>query len=252
MPSRRKNSRRPRQVKRQRRHVKSRRKPKAHLLIIECDSENLAASGLNLGTPFGQALKTAFPKKRIAIVQTSCEQKLVQDLADVFQQYGCFRAILIVGHSNETGLALTSDGQRSWSAVGSWFNKFEPELCFLAACDAGKSHSVRDVFSSIKTLRQIYASPCALNGIQASPLAILIALLLEHGSIDQNDSDQLRILSYFVTRGQLYLWKRRETGPGTVFKSILTDYVATLLDGGLRDLLNRLFPTDRSGSVSVV
>jgi hypothetical protein len=93
------------------------------------------------------------------------EQKLVQDLADVFQQYGCFRAILIVGHSNETGLALTSDGQGSWSAVGSWFNKFEPELCFLPACSADKSHSVRDVFSSIKTLRQVYASPCALNGI---------------------------------------------------------------------------------------
>ena len=35
-------------------------------------------------------------------------------------------------------------------------------------------------------------------------------------------------------------------------KAILTDYVATLLDAGLRDLLNRLFPADRSGSVGVV
>jgi hypothetical protein len=172
-------------------------------------------------------------------------------LADVFKDYGCFRAILIVGHSNETGLALTSDGQRSWSVVGSWFQKFEPEFCFLAACNAGKSESVRDVFRSITTLRQIYASPCALNGVQASPLAILISLLLKHGRIDDDDSEQLRILSYLVTKGQLYRWKRHETGPGTEFKAILTDYAASLLDGGLRTLVQRLFPADRSAPASV-
>ena len=179
MPSRRKNSRRSRQVKRQRLHVKSPRKPKAHLLIIECDSQNLAASGLNLGTPFGQALKTAFPKKRIALVQTSCEQKLVQDLADVFQQYGCFRAILIVGHSNETGLALTSDGQRCWSAVGSWFNKFEPELVFrrhatpasptaFAMSSARSRRSVRYTRLPVRSMesrlhRWQFSSPCCLS-----------------------------------------------------------------------------------------
>jgi hypothetical protein len=39
---------------------------RAHLLIIECDSQKLAAQGLHLGTGFGQLATKLFPKKRIA------------------------------------------------------------------------------------------------------------------------------------------------------------------------------------------
>jgi len=126
---------------------------------------------------FGQLVKTLFPEKRLAIVQTSSEGKLQEDLANAFQEHGRVRSILIVGHSNEAGLVLTGDGLRTWSVVGNWLQKFEPEFCFLAACRAGRSEAVRDLFKRIKTLRQIYASPTVLYKNQTPPAFRTLALL---------------------------------------------------------------------------
>src|ERR1700683_5497129 len=153
--------------------AKQRSKPRSHLLIIESDSRKLAADGLNLGSAFGQLAKTIFPGKNIAVVQTSTEQKLGEDLAEVFQKFGRFRSILLVGHSNETGLVLTGDGLRGWPVVGNWLKVFEPEFCFLAACRAGRTAAVRELFKQIKTLRHIYASPAALYRNQTPPLALI-------------------------------------------------------------------------------
>lgn len=237
MPSRRKPASRPTRAKP--------RQPRAYLLIIECDSQKLAADELNLGSAFGQLVKTLFPEKRIAVVQTSSEINLQGDLADVFSQHGRVRSILIVGHSNESGLRLTADGMRSWNVVGNWLQNFEPEFCFIAACRAGKSQSVRNLFTPIKTLRQIYASPAALYKNQTSQLAVLILMLLKYGKIDEDQSGALRLANYILSGGQLYRWKRAETGPGEEVKASLLDGVASLLDRGSWDFLESLFPRKR-------
>ena len=242
MPARRKPAPRPRRAKRRPGQIEQRRQPRAHLLIIECDSRRLAADGLNLGSAFGRLVKTVFPEKGIAIVQTLSEQKLKEDLANVFREHGRFRSILMVGHSNEAGLVLTTEGLRSWSVVGNWLQKFEPEFCFLAACRAGKSEAVRDLFKRIKTLRQIYASPAALYKNQTPPLAALIGMLLKDGKIDEEMSGALRLVNYVLTGGQLYRWRRAETGPGEEVKGRLLDGVASLFDQGTWDLLERLLP----------
>jgi hypothetical protein len=184
----------------------------------------------------------------MAIVQTFSEKKLTEDLADVFQEYGRVRSILVVGHSNEAGLALTADGLRSWSVVGNWLQKFEPEFCFLAACRAGKSEAVRDLFKPIKTLRQIYASPAALYKNQTPPLAVLIGMLLKDGKIEEEMSGALRLVNYVLTGGQLYRWRRAEAGPGEEVKGRLLDGVASLFDRGTWDLLERLLPRTRPPS----
>jgi|SRR5579872_3314121 len=221
---------------------KARGKSRSHLLVLECDTRKLAADGLNLGSSFGQLAKTLFPLKRIAVVRTVTEQQLKEDLAAVFQEYGRFRSILIVGHSNEAGLMLTGDGLRSWDVVAKWLQSFEPEFCFLAACRAGRSEAIRGLFKPIAALKQIYASPAALYKNQLPPLAILIGMLLKDGRIDQDQSGTLRIVNYILSGGQLYRWKRRETGPGEEIKAQLLDAVASLLDRGSWDLLERLFP----------
>jgi hypothetical protein len=146
MPERRRSGPKATRAKHRSTQAKSHRQPRAHLLIIECDSRQLALDGLNLGGAFGQLAKIIFPEKKIAVVQTSSEQKLNDDLGAVFEKHGRFRSILLVGHSNESGLVLTADGLRSWSVVGNWLQQFEPEFCFLAACRAGKSEAVRNLF----------------------------------------------------------------------------------------------------------
>ena len=169
MPPRRKPGPKPTRAKRRSPKIKQRCQPRAHLLIIECDSRKLATDGLDLGSAFGKIISTLFPEKRIAIVHTTSEEKLKEDLADVFKEHGRVRSILIVGHSNEVGLVLTADGLRGWGVVGNWLYRFEPEFCFLAACQAGKSEAIRNLFEPIKTLRQIYASPTALYKNQEFP-----------------------------------------------------------------------------------
>jgi len=239
MPSRHKFGKRPRnRAAPARRPAKSR----SHLLIIECNSQRLAADGLNLGSVFGQLVKSVFSEKRIAVVQTSTEEQLKEDLAAVFQEFGRFRSILIVGHSNEAGLMLTADGLRTWDVAGNWLRAFEPEFCFLAACRAGRSEAVRKLFGPVPSLRQIYASPAALYKNQLPPLAILIGMLLKDGKIDEDQSGALRIANYFLSGGQLYRWKRRETGTGDEVKGRLLDSLASMLDQGSWDLLEHLFP----------
>jgi hypothetical protein len=104
--------------------------------------------------------KLAFPNERIALVTTSSEDKLKQDLSDTFKEYDRFRSILIAGHSDELELQLTSGNVGcSWRAVGQWLQTVEPEFVFLVACEAGTSVAVRDLFKSIASLGQVYGSP---------------------------------------------------------------------------------------------
>ena len=226
-----------------RRAVKPARKPaRAHLLIIECDSQKLAAQGLHLGTGFGQLATKLFPKKRIAIVQTSTEKKLKDDLAKVFEEHGCFRTILIVGHSDPAELKLTSEAWRSWRVVGQWIKTFKPEFLFLAACEAGKSETVRDVFEGVDDLRQIYASPITLWKLHTAPLGVLIFMLLANGKINPEQSQALRLAHFAMSGGQLYRWRRNETGPGEDLKGKLWDAIGKTLDLGPWDLFKKLFP----------
>lgn len=232
------------------RQIKKRRPTRAHLLIIECDSQTLAADGINLGTAFARLANTdvanaLLRNKRIVLVKTSTEDKLKQDLADTLEEYGRFRSILVVGHSNAVELQLTSNDRYRWSAVGNWLQKFEPEFLFLAACEAGRSEAVRDVFEPIKTLRQIYASPAPLHKNQASPLAVLIGMLLIQGRIDEDQSGALRLANYVLTGGQLFRWRRGETGLGEEVKARAWDAVASLLYRGSWDLLESLFPSSK-------
>jgi hypothetical protein len=229
----------------QRRGKAVRRAARSHLLIIECDSAKLASQGLHLGTGFSQLVTTAFPKKCIAIVQTSTEKKLNEDLWKVHEKYGCFRTVLIVGHSNATELALTAASRRSWATVGRWIAIFKPELLFLAACEAGQSEAVRNVFDNVGSLRQIYGSPVTLHKMHTAPMGVMLFMLLARGKINAKQSEALRIASYILTGGQMFRWRRDETGPGQELKGKVWDAVGNALAFGQWDLLERLVPTRR-------
>lgn len=228
-------------TKRRKGAVKRRRPPRAHLLIIECDSARLSATGLNIGSAFGELVKRTFPQKRVFVVRTSSEDKLKEDLAEALLKHGRFRSILIVGHSNEEELALTSNQLYTWPVVGNWLQVFEPDFMFLAACRAGTSASVRHLFKSISTLREIYASPINLRKDHAAPLALLIVCALAIGRIDEEISIASRGGSYLVTGGELFRWKRGETGAGQELRGTLWDIVGQVVAPKVRDLVRSWF-----------
>lgn len=216
--------------------------PRKDLLIIECDSESLAADHLNLGTAYDQLLnhdlvRPFLPRKTVTLVQTSTADKLPEQFARAFEEHGRSRAILIVGHSNEAGLKLADGAFCDWHTVGEWLQPFEPQFVVLAACEAGKSQAVRNLFEPLKkTLRDVYASPVRLYAPQAASLAVLIAMQLWYEEIGDTHSLALRLVNYVGTGGQLYHWNRVETGPGHEISPEFWDRLASAFDRGPWDL----------------
>jgi hypothetical protein len=216
------------------------------LLIIECDSANLAADRLNLGSLFYQLLnheiaKMFLAKKTVALLKTSTKSTLNEQFAEVLHTYGRFRAVLIVGHSNAEGIRIASDEWFEWGVLGKWLAPLRPEMIFLAACEAGKSVAVRNLFEPLKeTLRDVYACPVKLHSVQAASFAVLIARLLWTDEIDENELIASQFINYIGTGGQIYHWRYGETGPGAEIPGELWDDFGKAFDFGKWDLQRRI------------
>jgi len=169
---------------------------------------------MNLGTLFGQFMSAALRHKRIHVLQTSTVAKLKDQLDAAFAKHGTFRNILIVGHSDAQVLALTKDWAASWGDVGRLIRRFRPKHLFLAACEAGQSEAVREVFQSVETLDEIYASPVPLLKIHTAPMAVLIWMQLTRGKLTPEESAGLRLASFISWGVQTYCWRADEFGPG--------------------------------------
>jgi hypothetical protein len=207
-----------------------RRRAAAHLLVLECQEQKLSGQALNFGSRIVPFLKALFPSKRIVLVPTSSLSELGPSLAEASAEYGRFRSVLVVGHSNATGLQLTNDHFCSWQTVGHWLSKFDLEFLFLAACEAGRSEAVRNLFAPIPSLREVYASPIQFYAGQSAPLAGLITLALKDRKIDSEASSFMRTLNYVITGGQIFRWRRGELGEGEELSGKIWDSLAHVLN----------------------
>jgi hypothetical protein len=233
MPGQKRNRRTLRQSRSPRRSkvIKSpRRPPASHLLIIECDAEKLARQQLDMGSKLFSLLRVLFPEKQIVLVKSSSLAELNRSLADTLVSHDRFRTILVVGHSNEKGLQLTSGNGFDWKAIAGWLDPFNPEFLLLAACRAGRFAAARDLFSEIKSLRQIYASPVTFFRDQSDPLAALIIALFGNRKIDDGFFRLLQAAGYMVKDGVMFRWKRGEVTRGSSLKGIGWDLVGDLVN----------------------
>jgi hypothetical protein len=210
--------------------TKGRRPSAAHLLVLECQQEKLAGEALDFGSRIVPVLKALYPKKRIALVPTSTYRDLAPSLAGIFVEHGPFRSVLIVGYSNNVGTRLTNGAFCTWSSAGLWITKFEPQILFFAACEAGRSDGVRGLFESIPTLREVYASPVQLCAEQSTPLAALIVLTLKGPAVNSDASSVVRTLIFAITGGQIFRWRRGELGDGQELTGKLWDSVASIFN----------------------
>lgn len=209
----------------------TRRRPAAaHLLVLECQEQKLSGQALNFGSKIVPFLQALFPSKNVVLVPTSSLSELGPSLAEASAKCGRFRSVLIVGHSNAVGLQLTNDHFCSWQAVGQWVTKFEPEFLFLAACEAGRSEAVRNLFAPIHSLREVYASPIQFYAGQSAPLVGLITLALKDRKIDSDASSLMRTLNYAITGGQIFRWRREEVGKGEELSTTLWDSLPGVLN----------------------
>lgn len=208
---------------------KTRRPPASHLLIIECEPDKLARQQLDFGTRVAAVFTLLFAKRKIVLVKASSREELCRALGEVRQAHDRFRAILVVGHSNEQGLQLTSDEFYSWQAVGEWVKPFHPEILLLAACRAGRSKGIVHLFEQIGTLRETYASPVMLFRDQTHPFVLLLGAVVKNRKIEQGFVRTIQTAGYLLTDAVIYRFKRNESRNGKELERFGWDLLGQIL-----------------------
>jgi hypothetical protein len=212
-------------------HVSRKRRPSAsHLLIIECEPAKLAAQQLDFGSNIHALFQNLFSNKKIVLVRASSKDELCRALGETMRSHHRFRTILIVGHSNDQGLQLTPDDFYEWSAVGYWLTPFEPEFLLVAACSAGRSAGIRQLFEQVTTLREIYASPVTLFRDQTEPFVLLLGAVLKNRKIDEGLLRGVQAAGYLFRDAVIYRFKRKETRRGKELKGFVWDVFGQLLN----------------------
>lgn len=210
---------------------KSRKRlPSAHLLVVECQTEKLNQQGLGLGFQVFTIARKSFPQKNIEFVGTSSISDLVQSFGHLSDRYEQFRVILMVGHSNSLGLNLTGDKFCEWSVVGNWLAPFKPKILLLAACQAGRFEAAGKLFTAIKSLRELYASPVSLYRDQSDPLVALIVALLQSRRLEDSEVKFLQVFNYLKTEGLIFRWQRTETWVGRELDGLAWNLASSLLN----------------------
>jgi hypothetical protein len=146
--------------------VKPKRRGKS-LLILECDAPTLASQGLSMAGQLQIVVRLAAPKVKTEVVQTSTKEDLLSRLGSLKQKQDSFSFIVVIGHSNVSGLNLTSDEHVSWQSFANWIAPFSPQKIALVACQAGRQLPAHALFNGIPTLKEIYAPPINTNKLQA-------------------------------------------------------------------------------------
>lgn len=210
-----------------RRAVKPRR---SSLLVIECDAEKLARDRITAGKEAYEAARALMPKERAAFVRVTSRQGLLQQFAECRQDHHTFKLIIVVGHSNATGIRLAASEGLSWKAFANWVSIFEPKKIVLLACEAGQRLPAEKLFDGLPALKEIYASPIRLRTDQARIIAYLSLSLLR--KLDADLIMTAKAMLFVLTGAIIYQWRRDWYEERGEAEAIAWDLIQLLLNQG--------------------
>ncbi len=189
---------------------KTRRKPAAHLLIIEAQTSLLHQQQMAFGTNLHAVLSSRYADKIISLAATNLRSELTDRLGTIRTAHARYRTIFIVAHGNSTGIKLTNEDFCTWTVLAAWLKEFSPEHLFLVACDAGQLKGICDLFMAIPSLRKIYASPLPINPDQAAYLTNLVEQLLTDRRVDETMLRVIQAASFLMEKAVLFQWIRSD------------------------------------------
>lgn len=181
------------------------------VLILRLDHDKLVRDGLTLGeeVAFGTRLGQLCLGAQVATVNGTAMDELLQQLGKVARHHSRFNLIVVIGHSNDSGIRLASDRWADWPLFAEYLRPFSPRKLALIACLAGGEAVSRQLFSVLPTLNYIYASPDCI-GVD---LANLILLLSAHAlSVRRPSSDLVSWAKAAALGGcgrRLKIWRRK-------------------------------------------
>jgi hypothetical protein len=150
------------------------------------------------------------PNVNIAMALTTSQQDLLLKLSGFKEEHVHFDLIVVIAHSNQSGLRLTSDGNFSWEAFTQWVAPFEPNQMIFAACEAGQLPQAQALFDGIPTLKEIYAPPLKTTKNQVEVVKFLVPYLLIRKSKDTELIRIAQMVNYVLTGGVIFRWTRKE------------------------------------------
>jgi len=180
------------------------------VLVLECDSAKLAAQSLSMADEIEASVRLFSHGVAIEVVKSATEQFLTQQFAQLAQLNWKFRIVVVVGHSSERGLQLTSDRYVSWQAFAKWVEPFKPRQIVLIACKAGQIPPAVSLFEGVPTLKDVYGSPFVATKEQVRAVEILVPYLLNARAPDGDLIRMGQVLNFLLTRGTVLRWRRTD------------------------------------------
>jgi hypothetical protein len=146
------------------------------LLILHLDAEQLRRDGLHLGkaATFAAALAALGLDADVEVREATDQKDLLSVLADLASQNRAFDVIVAVGHSNSEGIVIAANTRPvPWATFAEYLKPFRPRRLMLVACQAGRWLAADTLFTRLRQLRRIFASPVkcveGLRSISACP-----------------------------------------------------------------------------------
>jgi hypothetical protein len=102
------------------------------LLIIECDSLKLSSQGLALGDGLQSSVQLAFPRNTVDQIKSYETHDLLEKLGKLRGKGKPYRDIVVIGHSNEQGLQISSDRFDDWPVIANWIEPFKASFNMIA------------------------------------------------------------------------------------------------------------------------
>jgi hypothetical protein len=180
------------------------------VLILQLDSDKLRTDGLDmveLATFVGLATKL-LGAGSAEIVEATTERHLLDELARLSREGQCFDVVVAIGHSNETGIRISSDRFSDWEAFAGYLRPFEPRRLMLVACRAGRWPAANTLFTKLPKLRRIYATPVNASKDLASLMVAMVPYLFSVKAPQGHSMMAIRVGAAVLTGGQLREWVR--------------------------------------------
>lgn len=190
--------------------AKPRRRPAAHLLFLECQTSMLRTQSLAIGANWHARLSRLHSDKQIALAATDSLSDLASRMGELVEGNTRYRAVVIIAHGNHTGIKLTSESFCDWSQLAMWLQPLAPEHLLLVACDAGTPTGVCTLFTSLPSLRTIYASPVPMSPQHAEFLDSLLLQLIGQRKVDEPVLRLTQFAAFLASKAIIFRWRRSD------------------------------------------
>jgi hypothetical protein len=205
------------------------------LLVFVHDVGRLRADGLDLTAvaQFAGVVCQFVSGAHVEVREIDDERSLLDACAELARDARTFDVVVSIGHSNDSGIQVARDRFADWEWYASLLKAFQPKRLLLVACQAGRWPAASTLFSRLRRLRRIFASPVNVSGALGAVMVSLVPYLLEVKAPRVGVVTAAQVALAAATGGQVRQWMRADAADPD---GHLLDLVAVAVDPLVRKI----------------